>query len=247
LVRLSAEPLGGTTRIEGSVNQKLEHFPIPTAFEPVFEQLVPHLEQIALNHAERRSSFEGVSGQLELPFNYLMWLSSCESLVTDLELVMGEMADLPSHPWSPKEATQRYFLLFRTFFHELFRAKEQLSMILARLRRLGAIDRTLADEIKQTYYEAFREALELRNRLVHSTVSPTELEEKLTVVSAAESFGFSVVPVGGGDRIKTSSVLREACETLLPFFRDETDRLVSLLNTISKLFAECIMEKPRAT
>ena len=215
------------------------HFDIPEELRECFVAVADYFKTIAGNDLHGRPILQSVPPHIAPVYDYFTWLFGCSGLLRDLHIVIDDIDALPEYCAAPHELCRRYFLLFRTFFNEFFRSREELANILARMRKVGIIDREAVRLVKTEYAAIFSAAIDLRNQLVHSRVGYRDVEKQLAIVATTEHLGYAVVRQDG-ERITTESVLRRACYELRSALVAESDCLRAVLDHISRALAAAI-------
>lgn len=62
----------------------------------------------------------------------------------------------------------RFYLLLRTYFYEFFRIREIFNRFINTLKVNELIDKNKAKIIRDTFYDAFKDSIKIRNFLVHT-------------------------------------------------------------------------------
>ncbi|MFC5520101.1 hypothetical protein [Polaromonas jejuensis] len=189
------------------------------------------LEKGGLSTAKGTIELGKLDPDLEVAYFYFIWVSECNGVIENLNLVLSDLRYLPERavflggsPWT------RYELLVRTFFHEFYRLREILNAILASCVRRGYIMKDEQRLAREAFHGAIEETIELRNSVVHgSTGWSGEDHLGLNLASTAHSRGQCLVHRETGAELTIEAALRPVCDKVTAALEGEGVKVSTIM------------------
>jgi hypothetical protein len=149
---------------------RLREFRLPTALEPFVEKLCATLLDAARAGGidDDGINFGGVPDHWRPAYIVHLATATFSEIVEHLDIVLLDLRALGDNVATFQGTPDhRYRLLLRTFFHEYFRFRECLRMIIKALQRAGIVSPEAAREMREKFDAFFRPMVQVRNELVH--------------------------------------------------------------------------------
>lgn len=188
-----------------------------------------------------------IDGGLDIAMFFLRWIGQLNEIIENLNATLTDMRDLPTNyvflKGSPKT---RFYLLVRTYFYEFYRFRETHNQVVKAAAGRGYIERNEVAGVRQAFHDAFEEAIELRNNLVHGTPVWTGQQHfDLTLLATAQNRGYALQHHETGEILEFGAVLKDICPSTADILRDEGNRMSKVLQALVRVYVD--LAKPSAT
>lgn len=187
-----------------------------------------------------------IDESLDLALFYIRWISSVNEVINNLNIVLEDLISLPSKYFLfPGLPDDRYYLLLRTYFHEFYRFREIHNRIVKESAMRGIIKKSQVDSHRKEFHTAFKEAIELRNTLVHATPIWTGKQHfNLALHGMAVKNGFGLKDVKTGEMCDIKNALEDACEHVFVILQDEGHRMSVIVQKLVNWHLQVANSKP---
>lgn len=102
---------------------------------------------------------------------FLDWFEDSNDALRCMNLIVEDLEQLPNRTIDPDHGWLRFGLLARSFYGECYRLKELPFAMLHTMERLGCVSKGSALKMRGDIGKKFKDTFDLRNKLVHSSVS----------------------------------------------------------------------------
>lgn len=179
-----------------------------------------------------------IDGGLDVAMFFLRWIEQVNEIIENLNAVLTDMRDLPTNyiflKGSPKT---RFYLLVRTYFYEFYRFRETYNQVVKAAAERGYIERNEVAGVRQALHDAFEEAIELRNNLVHGIpIWKGQRHFDLTLLATAQNSGFALRHRETGETWGFGDVLQDICPNTADILGDEGNRMSKVLQALVRAF-----------
>ncbi|EIV1855642.1 hypothetical protein ACWOGY_004242 [Vibrio vulnificus] len=169
-------------------------------------------------------------------FTIFTWVTNTNEILSGLNIVIYEIDNFPSNYHSHRYGSivSRFELLVRMFFHEFYRLREINAIILSALVRQEVIDKTISNQVKQTFHDAFEQVIKIRNKMVHDKIEWESKDHQiLAMYDLMTDAGFEMKYLDSGKSLDIGSVLEKRVNEFLPLMIASTDAARDFVQTFA--------------
>jgi hypothetical protein len=181
-----------------------------------------------------------IDNKLDIAMFFLRWIGQVNGIIENLNAILTDMRDLPTNyiflRGSPKT---RFYLLVRTYFYEFYRFRETYNQVVKAAAERGYMERNEVAGVRQVFHDAFAQAIELRNNLVHGTpIWQGQRHFDLTLLAMAQDSGFALHHRETGEIWNFGAVLKDICPHTADILRDEGNRMSKVIQALVRVYVD---------
>lgn len=168
----------------------------------------------------------------------LFWIIENNEIIKTINLILCDAREFVCEPnrYNQNPETRIKFYI-RSIFYELFRFREVFYSFLKKLNAYGIFTNKEANDLKFDFGNQFKEAIKIRNNLVHTDFPWAGVNfYKLSVVEGAKHFGKAICNPDTETVMTTEDVLVDIYHEVMPSLIVESLYIAGYLSNIITSF-----------
>lgn len=207
------------------------------------EEIKPFITSLTDKTKVKSSTFGYLDINIESKDEYfwliiITWISNTNEILKGLGIIINDIEHFPSNFNAHRYGSiaTRFELLIRMFFQEFYRLRELNSIVLGALVKQGVIDKTVSNQVKQTFHDTFKEVINIRNKMVHDKIEWESQDcQLLTMYDLLAERGLEIQHIDSGKKLDISSVLKKRGSEFLPLMIASTEAARDFVHTFSQM------------
>lgn len=178
-------------------------------------------------------------------FTIFTWVTNTNEILAGLNIIIHDIESFPTsyHTYRSGSVATRFELFLRMFFHEFYRFRETNAIILGALVKQEVIDKTISNQVKQTFHETFEQVIKIRNKMVHDKIEWDSKDHQiLTVYDLLADSGYEMKHIETGKKLDIGTILEKRVSDFLPLMIASTEAARDFVHTFANTTCSIYMQ-----